>query len=105
MKYSRLVCVYHLEIVDLTSSLFLLQLPEPIMPFHMYNELMGLAKESLNTEGSDRGDGAKGPELLDQGEQTDPKVLELVEKLRELLKDLPPANTATLKYIVRHLRR
>lgn len=75
------------------------------MPFRMYNELMGLAKESLNTEGPDRGDGAKGPELLDQGEQTDAKVLNLVQKLRELLKDLPPANTATLSYIVRHLHR
>ncbi|XP_053083565.1 rho GTPase-activating protein 45 isoform X2 [Pangasianodon hypophthalmus] len=86
-------------------KLYLRQLPEPIMPFRMYNELMGLAKESLHTEGPDRGDGAKGPELLDQGEQTDPKVLNLVEKLRELLKDLPPGNTATLKYIVRHLHR
>ncbi|MCI4390892.1 hypothetical protein PGIGA_G00128150 [Pangasianodon gigas] len=86
-------------------KLYLRQLPEPIMPFRMYNELMGLAKESLHTEGPDRGDGAKGPELLDQGDQTDPKVLNLVEKLRELLKDLPPGNTATLKYIVRHLHR
>ncbi|MCJ8745146.1 hypothetical protein PDJAM_G00127040 [Pangasius djambal] len=86
-------------------KLYLRQLPEPIMPFRMYNELMGLAKESLHTEGPDRGDGAKGPELLDQGEQTDPKVLSLVEKLRELLKDLPPGNTTTLKYIVRHLHR
>lgn len=75
------------------------------MPFRMYNELMGLAKESLNTEGPDRGDGVKGPELLDQGEQTDPKVQNLVEKLRKLLKDLPTGKTATLKYIVRHLQR
>ncbi|XP_017351114.2 rho GTPase-activating protein 45 isoform X1 [Ictalurus punctatus] len=86
-------------------KLYLRQLPEPIMPFRMYNELMGLAKESLHAEGPDRGDSAKGPELLDQGAETDPKVLNLVEKLRELLKDLPPGNTATLKYIVRHLCR
>lgn len=93
------------HLLDLTSSVFPLQLPEPIMPFRMYNELMGLAKESLNTEGPDRGDSAKGPEVVDQGEQTDPKVLHLVQKLQELLKDLPPANIATLKYIVRHLHR
>ncbi|TSP09096.1 Rho GTPase-activating protein 45 [Bagarius yarrelli] len=86
-------------------KLYLRQLPEPIMPFSMYNKLMGLAKESLHNDGPDKGESAKGPELLDHGEQTDPKVLNLVEKLRELLKNLPPGNIATLKYIVRHLRR
>ncbi|XP_027006229.1 rho GTPase-activating protein 45 [Tachysurus fulvidraco] len=86
-------------------KLYLRQLPEPIMPFRMYNKLMGLAKESLYSDGPDRGDGAKGPEILDQGEQTDPMVLNLVEKLRELLKDLQAGNIATLKYIVRHLHR
>ncbi|XP_058274279.1 rho GTPase-activating protein 45 isoform X3 [Hemibagrus wyckioides] len=86
-------------------KLYLRQLPEPIMPFRMYNKLMGLAKESMYTDGPDRGEGSKGPELQDQGEQTDPKVLNLVEKLRELLKDLPPGNIATLKYIVQHLHR
>ncbi|KAI5616543.1 rho GTPase-activating protein 45-like isoform X2 [Silurus asotus] len=84
-------------------KLYLRQLPEPVMPFRMYNELMGLAKASLNSEASV--DGVKGPELLDQGDQTDPKVLNLVEKLRGLLKDLPPGNIGTLKYIVRHLHR
>lgn len=75
------------------------------MPFRMYNKLMGLAKESLYSDGLDRLEGAKGPEILDQGEQTDPMVLNLVEKLRELLKDLQAGNIATLKYIVRHLHR
>ncbi|GAA6097748.1 rho GTPase-activating protein 45 [Tachysurus ichikawai] len=86
-------------------KLYLRQLPEPIMPFRMYNKLMGLAKESLYSDGLDRLEGAKGPEILDQGEQTDPMVLNLVEKLRELLKDLQAGNIATLKYIVRHLHR
>ncbi|XP_072524904.1 rho GTPase-activating protein 45 isoform X3 [Salminus brasiliensis] len=86
-------------------KLYLRQLPEPIMPFRMYNELMGLAKESLHSDGPEGGEGAKGPELQDLGPQTDPKVITLVEKLRELLKDLPSANTATLKCIIRHLRR
>ncbi|KAI4881708.1 hypothetical protein NFI96_031359 [Prochilodus magdalenae] len=86
-------------------KLYLRQLPEPIMPFRIYNALMGLAKESLNSESPDGGEGAKGPVLEDLGPQSDPKVITLVEKLRELLKDLAPANTATLKYIIRHLRR
>uniref|UniRef100_A0A672R915 Rho GTPase activating protein 45 n=1 Tax=Sinocyclocheilus grahami TaxID=75366 RepID=A0A672R915_SINGR len=83
-------------------KLYLRQLPEPIMPFRMYNDLMGLAKESLNSEA---GEGVKSPELVDRGSETEPEVLVLVEKLRELLKRLPPANIATLKYIIRHLRR
>uniref|UniRef100_A0AAR2J546 Rho GTPase activating protein 45 n=1 Tax=Pygocentrus nattereri TaxID=42514 RepID=A0AAR2J546_PYGNA len=48
-------------------KLYLRQLPEPIMPFRMYNDLMGLAKESLNSESPVGGEGAKGPELEDLG--------------------------------------
>ncbi|XP_016387251.1 minor histocompatibility protein HA-1-like [Sinocyclocheilus rhinocerous] len=86
-------------------KLYLRQLPEPIMPFRMYNDLMGLAKESLNSDASEAGEGVKSPELVDRGSETEPEVLVLVEKLRELLKRLPPANIATLKYIVQHLCR
>ncbi|XP_052404582.1 rho GTPase-activating protein 45-like isoform X7 [Carassius gibelio] len=81
-------------------KLYLRQLPEPIMPFRIYNELMGLAKESLTSDASE-----KSPELVDRGSDTEPEVLVLVEKLRELLERLPPANIATLKYIVKHLCR
>ncbi|XP_062843455.1 rho GTPase-activating protein 45 isoform X2 [Trichomycterus rosablanca] len=86
-------------------KLYLRQLPEPIMPFRIYNDLMGLAKESLHSGVSAGGEGTKGPELLDLGEQTDPKIVHLVEKLGEVMKELPPANTATLNYIVSHLHR
>uniref|UniRef100_A0A667Z5G2 Rho GTPase activating protein 45 n=1 Tax=Myripristis murdjan TaxID=586833 RepID=A0A667Z5G2_9TELE len=71
-------------------KLYLRQLPEPIMPFRLYHSLMGLAKESLHSEG----DSPEGEE-----------VLVLVDKLKELLKELPKANIATLRYIIRHLRR
>uniref|UniRef100_A0A7N8XQD8 Rho GTPase activating protein 45b n=1 Tax=Mastacembelus armatus TaxID=205130 RepID=A0A7N8XQD8_9TELE len=71
-------------------KLYLRQLPEPIMPFRLYNSLMGLAKESLQSEG----DAPEGVE-----------VLVLVDKLKELLKELPKANLSTLRYIIRHLRR
>ncbi|XP_026061245.1 rho GTPase-activating protein 45-like isoform X3 [Carassius auratus] len=81
-------------------KLYLRQLPEPIMPFRIYNELMGLAKESLTSDASE-----KSPELVDRGSDTEPEVLVLVEKLRELLERLQPANIATLKYIVKHLCR
>ena len=99
------------------TSLFLhLQLPEPIMPFHMYNRLMGLAKESLRSEGdTPEGEEAesggslptvsRGSELVDMGSETEPEVLVLVDSLKELIKELPKANLATLRYIIRHLRR
>ncbi|KAM9357989.1 rho GTPase-activating protein 45 isoform 2-T2 [Symphorus nematophorus] len=97
-------------------KLYLRQLPEPIMPFRLYNSLMGLAKESLQGEAeTPEGEEAessssypavvKGPELVDLGPDTDPEVLVLVDKLKELLKELPKANIATLRYIIRHLRR
>lgn len=82
------------------------------MPFRMYNSLMGLAKESLHSEGEtpeEEGESspavAKGPELVDLGPDTEPEVLNLVGKLREHLQELPKANIATLRYLVRHLRR
>lgn len=97
-------------------KLYLRQLPEPIMPFRLYNKLMGLAKESLQSEGdtpegeeaesssSNLGVG-RAPELVDLGADTDPEILVLVDKLKGLLKELPKANIATLRYIIRHLRR
>ncbi|XP_041913326.1 rho GTPase-activating protein 45 isoform X3 [Alosa sapidissima] len=100
------------ELVELSQSsphdisnvlkLYLRQLPEPIMPFHLYNSLMGLAKENLQAEGGEAG---KGPELKDLGSDTDPEVLAMVEKFKELLSDIPAPNHNTLRYIVRHLHR
>lgn len=77
---------------------------------------MGLAKESLQSDGdTPEGEEAesnsnnpavvRGPELVDLGPNTEPEVLVLVDKLKELLKELPKANLATLRYIIRHLRR
>lgn len=81
------------------------------MPFRLYNSLMGLAKESLHSEAEtpeeEEGESTpavvKAPELVDLGPDTEPEVLNLVDKLRELLSDLPKANIATLRYLIRHL--
>ncbi|XP_074834703.1 rho GTPase-activating protein 45 [Carettochelys insculpta] len=87
-------------------KLYLRQLPEPIMPFRLYNELMGLAKESLQGGGDTKTKSGKGgPELVDKGAETDKMVVTLVTKLKDLLKELPQENLATLQYIVQHLRR
>ncbi|NXS92737.1 HMHA1 protein, partial [Jacana jacana] len=86
-------------------KLYLRQLPEPLMPFRLYNELMGLAKESLQGgEGKAKG-GKGGPEVVDKGADTDKLVVNLVLKLKELLKELPSENMATLQYLLQHLRR
>uniref|UniRef100_A0A8C6T852 Rho GTPase activating protein 45b n=1 Tax=Neogobius melanostomus TaxID=47308 RepID=A0A8C6T852_9GOBI len=77
--------------------------------FHLYNHLMGLAKESLHSEEAAEGEESGGPTvgkgLVDLGPDTDPEILNLVDKLKELLKELPKTNIATLRYIIRHLRR
>ncbi|XP_061635771.1 rho GTPase-activating protein 45 isoform X2 [Phyllopteryx taeniolatus] len=91
-------------------KLYLRQLPEPILPFHIYNNLVGLAKESVQADADPEEVGGhlavgKGPQLVDLGPETEPEALVLVDKLRELLKELPKANMATLRYLIRHLRR
>uniref|UniRef100_A0A8C4V4L5 Rho GTPase activating protein 45 n=1 Tax=Falco tinnunculus TaxID=100819 RepID=A0A8C4V4L5_FALTI len=86
-------------------KLYLRQLPEPIMPFRMYNELMGLAKESLQGGEAKGKSGKGGPELVDKGADTDKVVVNLVLKLKELVKELPWENMATLQYLLQHLRR
>nr|XP_034975220.1 rho GTPase-activating protein 45 isoform X4 [Zootoca vivipara] len=85
-------------------KLYLRQLPEPIMPFRMYNSLMGLAKESLQG-GSEGRPGKSIAELVDRGPETEKVVMALVTKLRDLLRELPSENLSTLKYILLHLRR
>ncbi|XP_053153133.1 rho GTPase-activating protein 45 isoform X2 [Hemicordylus capensis] len=85
-------------------KLYLRQLPEPIMPFRTYNQLMGMAKESL--QGGPEGKASKDVvEVVDRGAETDKVVVTLVAKLALLLRELPRENLATLKYIVEHLRR
>ncbi|XP_057698004.1 rho GTPase-activating protein 45 isoform X2 [Corythoichthys intestinalis] len=89
-------------------KLYLRQLPEPILPFHLYNSLVGSAKESAQADTEDP-DGSsatgRGAQLVDLGAETEPETLVLVDKLKELLKELPKANMATLRYLIRHLRR
>ncbi|XP_072260897.1 rho GTPase-activating protein 45 isoform X3 [Pyxicephalus adspersus] len=81
-------------------KLYLRQLPEPLMPFRLYNGLMGLAKESLR--GCETG---KPSRLENKGPDTEPEVQVMVEKLKELLQELPQENKVTLQYLIEHLCR
>lgn len=86
-----------------SEMLIFLQLPEPLILFRLYNEFIGLAKESQNAN-----------EELD-AKQTNPKAktrqslcIELnriIIKIKDLLKQLPGPNYNTLQYLIGHLHR
>ncbi|XP_065512898.1 rho GTPase-activating protein 29 isoform X1 [Caloenas nicobarica] len=84
-------------------KLYLRQLPEPLILFRLYNEFIGLAKESQNIN-----------EELD-AEQASPKsrkrhsicieLNRIIIKIKDLLKQLPVPNYNTLQYLIGHLHR
>ncbi|KFP68603.1 Rho GTPase-activating protein 29 [Cariama cristata] len=84
-------------------KLYLRQLPEPLILFRLYNEFIGLAKESQNIN-----------EELD-AKQASPKsktrqsicieLNRIIIKIKDLLKQLPVPNYNTLQYLIGHLHR
>ncbi|XP_062967505.1 rho GTPase-activating protein 45 isoform X1 [Cynocephalus volans] len=82
-------------------KLYLRQLPEPLISFRLYHALVGLAKDSLKAEAE-----AKALSRGRQdGSESEVAAAAMAGRLRELLRDLPPENRATLQYLLRHLRR
>ncbi|XP_043835051.1 rho GTPase-activating protein 45 isoform X2 [Dromiciops gliroides] len=82
-------------------KLYLRQLPEPILSFRLYHELMGLAKESLKAEAEAKA--TRGRSESDRDKEQDTEAM--TSRLRDLMKELPVENKATLQYLIRHLRR
>ncbi|XP_068095873.1 rho GTPase-activating protein 29 [Hyperolius riggenbachi] len=83
-------------------KLYLRQLPEPLIQFRLYNELIGLAKESQRA--TDEVDCKSGSPPL----KRQPSGVELnrvILKIRDLLKQLPLQNYNTLQFLVGHLHR
>ncbi|NXL89609.1 RHG29 protein, partial [Alectura lathami] len=84
-------------------KLYLRQLPEPLILFRLYNEFIGLAKESQSVN-----------EELD-AKQASPKskkrqsicieLNRIIIKIKDLLKQLPAPNYNTLQYLIGHLHR
>lgn len=80
-----------------------IQLPEPLILFRLYNEFIGLAKESQSVN-----------EELD-AKQVSPKskkrqsicieLNRIIIKIKDLLKQLPVPNYNTLQYLIGHLHR
>lgn len=78
-----------------------MQLPEPLISFRLYHELVGLAKDSLKAEAEAKAASRSCPDEA----ESEAVAMAMVGRLRELLSDLPPENRASLQYLLRHLRR
>ncbi|XP_053550058.1 rho GTPase-activating protein 29 isoform X2 [Bombina bombina] len=83
-------------------KLYLRQLPEPLILFRLYNELIGLAKESqrVNDEVEAK---PSSPTLKHQ--QSGVELNRVIIKIRDLLRQLPLPNYNTLQFLVGHLHR
>ncbi|XP_023368390.1 rho GTPase-activating protein 45 isoform X3 [Otolemur garnettii] len=84
-------------------KLYLRQLPEPLISFRLYHELMGLAKDSLKTEAEAKASSRARQDASENKAQA--SAVTMAGRLRELLRDLSPENRATLQYLLRHLRK
>ncbi|XP_017502819.2 rho GTPase-activating protein 45 isoform X3 [Manis javanica] len=82
-------------------KLYLRQLPEPLISFRLYHELVGLAKDSLKAEAEAKAVSRGRPDVA----ESEAAAVAMAGRLRELLQDLPPENRASLQYLLRHLRR
>nr|XP_015210960.1 PREDICTED: rho GTPase-activating protein 29 [Lepisosteus oculatus] len=84
-------------------KLYLRQLPEPLIQFRLYNEFIGLAKESQNVL-MDEVDSTPSSPTADKR----PPSIELnrvIFKIKDLLRQLPAAHYKTLQYLIGHLNR
>ncbi|XP_050163293.1 rho GTPase-activating protein 29 isoform X3 [Myiozetetes cayanensis] len=83
-------------------KLYLRQLPEPLILFRLYNEFIGLAKESQNVnEELD----AKASPRSKKRQSICIELNRIIIKIKDLLKQLPVPNYNTLQYLIGHLHR
>ncbi|XP_042353609.1 rho GTPase-activating protein 29-like isoform X2 [Plectropomus leopardus] len=84
-------------------KLYLRQLPEPLILYRYYNDIIGLAKECQRVivEEADK------PQSPQTGEKGGPSVQlnRVIFKIRDLLRQLPTANYKTLCFLIAHLNR
>ncbi|XP_009079570.1 PREDICTED: rho GTPase-activating protein 29 [Acanthisitta chloris] len=81
-------------------KLYLRQLPEPLILFRLYNEFIGLGKESQHVNGDlDASPKSKKRQSLCI------ELNRIIIKIKDLLKQLPVPNYNTLQYLIGHLHR
>ncbi|XP_029309598.1 rho GTPase-activating protein 29-like isoform X2 [Cottoperca gobio] len=82
-------------------KLYLRQLPEPLILYRYYNDIIGLAKECQRVivEEADKpqSSGEKGGASI--------QLNRVIFKIRDLLRQLPTANYRTLRFLIAHLNR
>ncbi|NWU14374.1 RHG29 protein, partial [Cephalopterus ornatus] len=83
-------------------KLYLRQLPEPLILFRLYNEFIGLGKESQHVnEELD----AKASPKSKKRQSICIELNRIIIKIKDLLKQLPVPNYNTLQYLIGHLHR
>ncbi|XP_051556356.1 rho GTPase-activating protein 29-like isoform X2 [Myxocyprinus asiaticus] len=82
-------------------KLYLRQLPEPLILYRYYNDVIGLAKETQNMDETDS------PKGKSSGEQLclSIELKRVIFKIRDLLRQLPAAHYKTLQFLIAHLHR
>ncbi|XP_060940980.1 rho GTPase-activating protein 29-like [Limanda limanda] len=84
-------------------KLYLRQLPEPLILYRYYNDIIGLSKECQRVIVEEVGK----PRDTQTGEKAGPSVQlnRVIFKIRDLLRQLPAANYRTLRFLIAHLSR
>ncbi|NXV49039.1 RHG29 protein, partial [Uria aalge] len=84
-------------------KLYLRQLPEPLILFRLYNEFIGLAKESQST--NEESDAKQASPKSKKRQSICIELNRIIIKIKDLLKQLPVPNYNTLQYLIGHLHR
>uniref|UniRef100_A0A671S2J9 Rho GTPase-activating protein 29 n=1 Tax=Sinocyclocheilus anshuiensis TaxID=1608454 RepID=A0A671S2J9_9TELE len=82
-------------------KLYLRQLPEPLILYRYYNDIIGLAKETQNTKETDSTKEKSPGEKLCLSIE----LKRVLFKIRDLLRQLPAAHYKTLQFLITHLDR
>ncbi|KFQ36985.1 Rho GTPase-activating protein 29, partial [Mesitornis unicolor] len=84
-------------------KLYLRQLPEPLILFRLYNEFIGLAKESQHI--NEESDAKQASPNSKKRQSICIELNRIIIKIKDLLKQLPAPNYNTLQYLIGHLHR
>ncbi|XP_044032289.1 rho GTPase-activating protein 29 isoform X2 [Siniperca chuatsi] len=85
-------------------KLYLRQLPEPLILFRYYNDFIGLAKESQSIIVEELEALRLSPTPVTPA-QVSVELNRVLFKIKDLLRQLPPAHYKTLRFLIEHLHR
>ncbi|XP_068200058.1 rho GTPase-activating protein 29 isoform X2 [Antennarius striatus] len=85
-------------------KLYLRQLPEPLILFRYYNDFIGLAKESQSIIVEEL-EAIRLSSTPVTSAQTSMELNRVLFKIKDLLRQLPPAHYKTLQFLIEHLNR